>query len=541
MSPPKTLQALGSLLLAGLSACGGGQTPATAPHTPPPSGHGTGTPTTTPTGSTGSSSTPAGVSACVPSGRGRDYQVGPGTGQLAALDQVPWESLQAGDTVRIFYRAAPYAGKFMLSGVGTAAAPIRVCGVRGPAGQRPVVEGRDAVSRRGLAYGHPLHESRSLVVIKPLASSPTAWTDVPAHLQIDGLELRGAQPDHTFTDSHGVVQRYAAFGACVWIERGHHISLVDNHIHDCSNGVFSKSTDDGDFAVTRDLRIAHNQIEGNGVVQDDHEHNVYIQSVGVVYEGNWFGPLRAGALGNLIKDRSVGTVIRYNALQGGAHAIDLVESEDFYQTATADPAYRQTLVYGNLIRKNGEDGSAIHYGGDHYGSSPATPNWGEPIFRKGTLYFYHNSVHLEGQSAVLFQLSTTEEHLEAWNNVLSFAGSVTYPALRSRSEVNPAHWTAGGTVHLGKNWVSARLADADPWHPVPGTVTGWSSLLRGDALPYDPANFVPLAAGALLDAAQPDLSVVAANPVRFQYDLIQQAIRPRAVQGAAADLGAVER
>jgi hypothetical protein len=76
---------------------------------------------------------------------------------------------------------------------------------------------------------------------------------------------------------------------------------------------------------------------------------------------------------------------------------------------------------------------------------------------------------------------------------------------------------------------------------VPGTVTGWSSLLRGDALPYDPANFVPLAAGALLDAAQPDLSVVAANPVRFQYDLIQQAIRPRVVQGAAADLGAVER
>jgi hypothetical protein len=40
----------------------------------------------------------------------------------------------------------------------------------------------------------------------------------------------------------------------------------------------------------------------------------------------------------------VGSVICYNALQGGAHAIHLVESEDFYQTATADPACRQTRV-----------------------------------------------------------------------------------------------------------------------------------------------------------------------------------------------------
>ncbi len=51
-----------------------------------------------------------------------------------------------------------------------------------------------------------------------------------------------------------------------------------------------------------------------------------------------------GLRGSLSKDRSVGSVICYNALQGGAHAIHLVESEDFYQTATADPACRQTRV-----------------------------------------------------------------------------------------------------------------------------------------------------------------------------------------------------
>src|SRR3981081_2693753 len=43
---------------------------------------------------------PIAITSCV-AGKGKDYQVGDGAGQLASLDLVPWESLAPGDTVRI--------------------------------------------------------------------------------------------------------------------------------------------------------------------------------------------------------------------------------------------------------------------------------------------------------------------------------------------------------------------------------------------------------------------------------------------------------
>ena len=42
-----------------------------------------------------------GLTPCQPSGKGRDFPVGPGLA-YTTLDQVPWESLKAGDTVRIW-------------------------------------------------------------------------------------------------------------------------------------------------------------------------------------------------------------------------------------------------------------------------------------------------------------------------------------------------------------------------------------------------------------------------------------------------------
>lgn len=490
------------------------------------------------------------VGDCVASGKGTDYQVGPGTGQLASLDLVPWDKLVAGDTVRIFYSATPYQGKFMISGNGTASAPIRVCGVKSSTGQRPVIDGRGATTRRGLPYGDLVHETRSVIVLKVKSNSPTYATDYPSYIQIDGLEIRGATPlpagttptaANAFTDSKGVVRTYDAFGACIWLDRGQNITIADNVIHDCTNGIFSKSTNDGDFAVTKNIRLAGNYIYDNGVVGDVHEHNVYMQSVNITYEYNRFGPLRAGALGNAIKDRSVGTVVRYNYLNGGAHSIDLVEAEDFFNIAKTYAAYRTSYVYGNVIVKNGNEGSAIHYGGDHYFASSLNETWGEPLFRKGTLYFYNNTVVINGTSGELFQLSTTEESAQVWNNVFYFAPTVTYPCLRASSETNTKLWTSGGVLTLGKNWSSTALADSDPWHPVSGTVTGWSNLIKGTTLPVDKNSYIPTSGSPVVDTAQANLTAVTAYPVQYQYDVSTFSAKTRAVNGTAADIGAVER
>ena len=445
-------------------------------------------------------------SACEASGLGTDHRVGPGQ-TYTELEQVPWESLRAGDTVRIFHRAEPYRGKFMLAAQGTAAAPVRVCGVRSAAGERPTINGSGAVSRPTLAGGYSasaeyrlLHQARSLILIKPLASAADAWTQAPSHIQIDGLRIVRAHPDLSFTDVDGVSRRYEAFGACIWIERGRHITLADNEIADCQMGVFSKSTDDNSASVTRDLRLIGNHIHGHGIRGSDRVHATYTQGVGTVIEFNRYGAPREGALGNAIKDRSAGLTVRHNRIEEGAHALDLVEAEDFPKTALATASYRETHVHGNVIIKRGDTGTTVHYGGDHYGSWPGAM-WGEPIYRKGTLHFYDNLVELTGSSAVLFQISTTEERVQAWNNIVVYAPTVQSRLLRADQDIG-ASWTSGGIVTLGAdNRIVSGWRDTSPWHPVGGQLIGAERVTTIDAMPADPAALIAQS-GGLLGAPQ---------------------------------------
>ncbi|MBD9468356.1 hypothetical protein [Pseudoxanthomonas sp. PXM01] len=477
-----------------------------------------------------------GLQPCQPSGKGKDYQVGQGQGRLASLDLVPWEKLAAGDTVRIHYRDAPYAGKFMLSARGTGQAPVRVCGIPGADGKRPVVTGRDAVTRKGQSYGHALHQSRSVIVIKPAASA--GWEAYPQHIQIDGLDIRSAHPSYQFTDSDGARRRYDEFGACIWVERGHGITIADNAISDCSQAIFTKSTDDGAFAQTRDIRIAGNRMYNNGIVGNNRLHTTYVQSIDVVYEFNHYGPLRAGARGNSIKDRSIGTVVRYNRIEDGARALDLVEAEDFPQTAKATPAYRSTYVYGNQIIKDGRKGSVIHYGGDHNGSSPGE-DWGEPNNRKGTLYFYHNTVRVTGNGyAAMFQLSTTEERADVRNNIFIFDATTQNPIMRASTDVGDA-WTAGGIITFGRNWITRGWRDTQPNSKVGGALQGRENLVMDGIMPVAPTTLRPLAGTAAIDAAQPNAPATRSHPVRYQLDTRSVPVA-RPVKGSAPDLGAIE-
>ncbi|MCW7537125.1 right-handed parallel beta-helix repeat-containing protein [Aquabacterium sp. A7-Y] len=469
-----------------------------------------------------------GISACEP-GSGTDYQVGPRAGQLSDLDQVPWEQLKAGDTVRVFYRSTPYHGKVVIAAQGRADAPVRVCGVRGPNGERPILDGRDAVSRRGVPYGHELHESRSVVLVNRLQTQ--AWQAYPRFIQIDGLHIRGARPGNHFTDSFGQRREYVEFGACVWIERGHNITIADNEINDCSQAIFSNSKEEGDFTITRNLRIAGNHFHGNGVAGIQLNHTTYIQSVGTVYEFNRYGPMRAGAAGNSLKDRSVGPVIRYNRIEDGARALDLVETEDYYVLIKDDPAYRRTYVYGNQIVKDGRKGSTIHYGGDHAGN--------EDSYRKGTLYFFNNTVHITGDDyAVIFQISTTEETAEVWNNVFLFDAAIPYPRMRDKQD-NADGIPSGGIVNLGRNWIDARWTDAGLWHQVGGALNGVANLITGRTPPVDLQTLQPLAGSPVVNAGQESPQAVRNLAVTYQLDARGLPVPRRSVGGI--DLGAAER
>ena len=84
--------------------------------------------------------------------------------------------------------------------------------------------------------------------------------------------------------------------------------------------------------MTQDFLVDGNYVHDNGIENSIYEHNNYTEATRITFQYKHFGPLRAGCLGNNLKDRSAGTVVRYNWIEGGAHLLDLV-----------DPARRSTL------------------------------------------------------------------------------------------------------------------------------------------------------------------------------------------------------
>src|SRR5206468_9474175 len=128
----------------------------------------------------------------------------------------------------------------------------------------------------------------------------------------------------------------------IYVEKCEHCTIRNNVLHDAGNGLFVASTD---TAVSRDIVIEGNQIYDGGNVGSIYEHNVYSAAIGIRFEANFLGKLLPGAGGNNLKDRSAGTVIRYNFIEGGNRQLDLVDGEDAAAIRN-DPSYHTTHVYG---------------------------------------------------------------------------------------------------------------------------------------------------------------------------------------------------
>lgn len=352
------------------------------------------------------------------------YDVGPAQ-PLAAIGEVPWHLLEPGDEVRIHWRAEPYREKWVIGRSGTAQAPIVVRGIPGPNGERPVIRGDGATTPDPLDY---TGEARSVLKI---GTANVPDSHVPEHLVVEGLEIRGGHPDYGFTDDHDVPQSYAVNAAAIFVESARHLVIRDCAITDSANGLFVAAFD----GETRDVRIERNHIHGNGNVGRALEHNAYTAAIGIVYEGNRFGPLRPGSVGNALKDRSAGLVVRYNWIEGGNRQLDLVEGDDA-DAIPAHPSYARTFVYGNvLIEPDGAGNSQIvHYGGD---------NGNTALYRKGVLHFFHNTVvSLRSGNTTLLRLSTDDESADVRNNVLYVAAQGSRLAMLD----------ASGTLLLGHNW-----------------------------------------------------------------------------------------
>jgi hypothetical protein len=436
------------------------------------------------------------------------YEVGPGQ-PYASIGAVPWHTLVAGDLVRIHWRATPYREKWVICRQGTAGAPIVVRGVPGPGGELPVIDGDGATTPAPLNYWN---EDRSIVKI---GGANVPADTVPEYITLENLDIRSARPPLQFTGDDGNVHGYIANAAAVYIEKGRNITVRNCILHATGNGLFVATSG----GITQDILIEGNDIHDNGNPGSIFEHNTYTEATRITYQFNHFGPPCAACSGNNLKDRSAGTVVRYNWIEGGNRQLDLVDSDTLYTR----PEYGTTLVYGNvLVEPEGAGNSQIvHYGGD---------SGDEDVYRKGTLHLYNNTVvSTRSGNTTLLRLGTNDEHADVRNNLVWVTASGSALAIVSTA----------GIVDLRNNWLKSGWQDSHDGGGFVGDVNDLGGNVTGAAPGFvnAAAQDFHLAAGSACVNAGGALAA-GVPPVLFEYVKHRQATT-RAAAGII-DIGAFE-
>ncbi|MCX7543900.1 right-handed parallel beta-helix repeat-containing protein [Marinicella gelatinilytica] len=440
-----------------------------------------------------------------------DYHIGPGQ-PLSAIADVDWTTLQAGDRVYIHWRSTPYREKWVINVQGTAQNPISIIGVNGPNGQQPVIDGENAVTVAGLNFWNELRG-----VIK-IGGSNVPSDGLPQHIIIENLDIRSGHPDYQFTNDEGQTETYSNNAAAIYVEKAAHLTIRNCSLSNSGNGLFIGAFN----GQTENILIEKNHIYGNGVVGRIYEHNTYTAAIDITYQFNRFGPLKAGAGGNNLKDRSAGLVVAYNWIEGGNRQLDLVDAEDS-SVLVNHPSYNETHVYGNILIEPDNDGNSqmIHYGGDSGTLAD---------YRKGTLHLYNNTfISQRSGNTTLVRLSTNDESTEVFNNI--YYGTASGHTL--------ALMAGNGTLNYQHNWLKTNYSDC---HCSPnGVVNNLGNQITGstpDFIDLNSQNYRLNINAASINQGMAIPTNLSTHSPQFEYQKHQQA-QPRLNDGIL-DIGAYE-
>lgn len=420
----------------------------------------------------------------VPEGKGTAYRVGPDQA-YKTLGGVPWYQLQAGDTVYIHYSSEPYREKILISGRGTADQWIRILGVPGPNGELPVISGNNAVTGKNARFRWDNPDLVEAVGVVHIAVGPDLPDDPhpkpPSYIEIANLQVQDGNKDNSFQASNGTSLRYGGFAACIYARSVQHLVVRNNVLTNCGQG-FYNWTGDGSSAswwaaLQTDTAISGNHFYNNGNPQSYLEHQLYTESDRVTIEYNRIGPQRPGARGSQLKDRSAGTVIRYNTIEQSPEGwdIDLVEPEESRASLSTRPYLNETFIYGNVITSRGvENPNVIHWNEDHQAGQ------GRATGPDGQLFFYHNTIAIfaERGGAETYSIfnatwggydcpdPAVEGSIDVRNNIIAVLSGSRWS---SNASVRLGYCKTE-KIALGKNWVSPSVVrDAN--------VKGWPNII----------------------------------------------------------------
>ena len=317
------------------------------------------------------------------------YEVGPGRAYTKIID-VPTHDLQAGDTVKVFAKSAPYFEKLLLHGIGTVSNPVVFLGIPVSIGNKPILDGTYAESSLAINYWN---EDRQIIKVGQFASH------LSDYVIVDGFVLRNANGNLEFINDLGDTTAYIDNACGIRPEYASHVTIRNCEIYNCGNGLQSGNGE------PQNLIIENCYIHDNGASGfTAFEHNIYLISghpeSKATVQFCRFGELQND--GQQIKSRFETTILRYNWIEGGRNSqLDLVES--------ADNGIADAFVYGNVIIKPADthNGRMIHFGQD--GGNP----------RVGTLHFYNNTCILKAVTASgsLFQVSSDSVAVLVNNNI----------------------------------------------------------------------------------------------------------------------------
>jgi hypothetical protein len=437
------------------------EAPATVPNSAAPKVKPTGAPTPKPNLS-GAWPTAAEVPVRCPAvplvGVHATYNVGPGKAYTNLTD-FPWLNLAAGDVVNIYYSPTPYRTKIALRATGTAAKPVIINGVADSQGRLPVINGTNAVPATD-SINQEFYVNSGGSTIEPFGvivlyrGHQDEYGYKVTHLTIQNLRITGATPGKHFTDHTGTVREYPEFTGGIYGVAAQYLTIQNNEIY--GNGIGTFINDQNDVPGTSYfVTLRNNYYHDNGAPGSYLEHNVYVQGVRSLYEGNYIGQLVKDAQGGSLKDRSSGTVVRYNYILSALRAIDMVEPQG-NSDSDKDPLRNYGWVYGNVIvddfsTPGGGSGDLIHWGGDSYDY---------PTYHNGPMYFYNNTVivkatQAQAYSLSVFDMATDKQTIVAANNIVAHTGTSEQDACYNSS----TDGTKGVLKFTNTNWFARYVSN----------------------------------------------------------------------------------
>jgi len=373
-----------------------------------------------------------------PAFKGKTYDVGPSQ-PYKTINAVPLMTWSPGSIVRIHNEdttgrsPTTYHETARIAGQGTATQPLMFCGVPDATGQLPVMDGANSTS----AVGNSGSQEYGIINIwGPNGSGSTfiAGSNGPDYTIVSGIRIINGRNTYTFTPAGSTGSKaFNDFCSGIRVKHGQFVTLIGNDIQNNGNGIFVQNNSAGGFSqVTLFTTIRGNRIRDAGIssgpgINSAGSHGIYTQAYYPVVEANRLESLVLNSGGNLIKDRGLESIHRYNyaVTTDGGYLVGMESATDaqpynafepwlggigetdcgnstycaYEKTITADQvaAFSESLekvyMYGNIYSSRSNQFLADFKLSDSGGGGGYVwANQTEMGDHLGTTYFYQNTV-----------------------------------------------------------------------------------------------------------------------------------------------------